>query len=150
MSIIFLDIDGVLNNTNHTLYMSSTVGRSHGLPLDPVSIWTLNEILMLTGSNIVISSSWRIIKSLDSLRVTFRKNGINGNLVGVTPHVAGMQRGQEIEQYVHVHEVKNFVIIDDSSDMEPYMDKLVQTDTRYGLRPLHIEAVTSLLEKEGS
>ena len=32
-----------------------------------------------------------------------------------------------------VLENKRFIIIDDDSDMEPYMDRLVQTDARHGL-----------------
>ena len=49
MKIIFLDIDGVLNQT----------GNAASLPFDPNCVMYLNHVIKETGAHIVISSAWR-------------------------------------------------------------------------------------------
>jgi hypothetical protein len=51
--IIFLDIDGVLNN-------SKWLKENKNNPIDPAAVNRINVIMQKTDAKIVISSSWRI------------------------------------------------------------------------------------------
>jgi hypothetical protein len=69
----------------------------------------------------------------------FEPFGLFGKVIDVTPMLPGdFVRGREIEQWLNgphpkSFDIKSFVIIDDDRDMEPFMDRLVQTDTHKGL-----------------
>lgn len=158
MNIIFLDIDGVLNNYNYAEQkykeMRENAGKE-GLGVinncydyfDPVSVVALNTILQKTDAKIVISSAWRIYNTKDELRDHFKKQGILDRIISMTPIDCGDSRGSEIDEWLQKNGkfVKNFVIIDDRDDMEPHMDKFVQTEFETGLRKEHIEDILRIL-----
>lgn len=56
-------------------------------------------------------------------------------VIGTTPTLDGdWVRGKEIEKWISDNYApKSFVIIDDDTDMEPYMDRLVKTECEFGL-----------------
>ena len=86
---------------------------------------------------IVVSSTWRIGNTLETMREELRSSGIDLNrVIGMTPVFRNLsrERGLEIQKWLDDHpEVSEFVIVDDDSDMLHLMPKLVQTDTRLGL-----------------
>ena len=58
--IIFLDIDGVLNNNTLTgKIFARTHQTVHPIPFDENNLKNLKSIVFQTNSKIVISSSWR-------------------------------------------------------------------------------------------
>ena len=72
MKIIFLDIDGVLNNYN-------TLGE--GANWEPDLVKILNRIIKETKAKIVLSSTWRQIEHYRNII----KNDIKINYIGKTP-----------------------------------------------------------------
>lgn len=147
MKCVFLDIDGVCNNS--TVIM--TAGHSDVVSREMVE--RVNRICESTGAVVVISSSWRLMMPLCDLRKFLRDNGARFNVVGITPHIGTVRtwrndavsyrsarRGDEIQQWLDENEeAESFVILDDDSDMEPFMDRLVKTTFTTGLQDEHVE-----------
>lgn len=133
MKVIFLDIDGVLNNE----------ATKFGRKFDPACVAALNKITDKTGARIVVSSTWRHA-GLTETRATLSENGVTGKVNGLTPdlskrgliHVA-VPRGREIQAWLECHPAVNgFVILDDADDMEHLSGSLIQTVSRVGLTEL--------------
>lgn len=120
MKIIFLDIDGVLNNY-HTL--------SEGLNWEPDLVKILKRIIKETGAKVVLSSTWRKIKSYRDII----QNDMWIKYIGKTP-ILWKKRGIEIQEWLDENPgVERFVILDDDSDMVHLMEHLLQTDGEFGL-----------------
>ena len=121
--IIFLDIDGVLNNR-------TTKNRNvHGCIGINVSLTQIfKRIIKETGAKVVLSSTWRLYKDL----VKDIENNLcpEVEIVGQTPDsresiggiFIGRTRGDEIKAWIDMNgPVSNFAIIDDTSDMGKYL-----------------------------
>lgn len=140
MKIIFLDIDGVLNSSNWALREKES-GRDpqwslfNNFDLDAIAV--LNEVVERTEAKVVISSSWRLFHPLGHIIGLLKKHGFKGEVIDRTPDRTKQpyRRGNEIQDWLDAHpEVQKFVIIDDDSDMEHLMPKLVQTTWQDGLK----------------
>jgi hypothetical protein len=143
-NIIFLDFDGVICNPRACIAMRDTGGVFSYL--DPIACHLVKRLCEDNNAKLVISSSWRILYDRYSLQsilnaacpqlgnhmwrgtewCTPNHNGGDGNYFG---------RGREIQAWIRNHstEFNRFVILDDDSDMEPYMDSLVKSDTYDGI-----------------
>jgi diphthamide synthase subunit DPH2 len=113
---IFLDIDGVLRT--HKSDLEWSLRLSVPIPLsvydrrfDRKIVSYINEVVGYTRAKIVITSTWRVRHSLEELKQIFRDNGITAEIVGKTD--IGLNRGEEIEQYISENEIENYVVIDD-------------------------------------
>lgn len=138
MKIIFLDFDGVLVN-RETLRGGGFPGYGH-----PGCVAALNKILAATKAHIVVSSTWRS-EGLEAVRDHLRRWGVKGQVVDITGQDFAA-RGTEIHNWLEKNpDVKDFVILDDDSDMEPYMDRLVKTDFERGLTAAHAKTAIALL-----
>lgn len=135
MKLIFLDIDGTINN-------SSCWGvRPIENRFAPECIAALNKITEETGADIVVSSTWRSSFEFDKLIDMLKSNNVKGNIIGQTPPTRSSDscRGDEISEWLHSasnklgKRIEHFVILDDNSDMDPIMDHLVQCDSHIGL-----------------
>lgn len=131
----------------------------------------VKEIVDKTDAKIVISSSWRhstLESTLDYIttlgnafvhNVTFL---MPENVVGVTDriyyykcsdkekHEYHVCRGVEIEHYLYEHpEIKNYVILDDDSDMLLSQRKhFVKTDTLRGISKKNVETAIKILNSK--
>lgn len=142
MKILFLDIDGVMNSHQaiHMYYKESNAAK-HGrsMPFCPISCSNLREILeRIPDLKIVVSSTWRLGRTLEQLREDLAPMGIDSSrIIDKTPsNRMTRHRGQEIRSWIEDEApapVERFVIVDDDSDMGALMENLVQTDTRMGL-----------------
>lgn len=152
MKIIFLDIDGVLNSANWMLREQES-GRDPQWSLfnnfDLEAIAVLNEVVEKTQAKVVISSSWRIIHPLEHIVALLKKHDFKGEVIGKTPSRTEIhhKRGNEIQEWLDAHpEAQQFVIIDDDSDMEHLMPKLVQTTWQDGLKAHHTPKILEQLK----
>lgn len=157
--ILFLDVDGVLNNKawfsslkyqSEVIRADEEVYKSH---LDPRACALLNEFVKKTGVKVVMSSVWRLFHTARSLQSMFAEKGLYIDILGKTPNIGGgVDRGRAIERVVIPCRRENpnfrFVILDDGSDMEPYMDKLVKTTFENGLEQWHLEEAEKILEEQ--
>ena len=128
MNLIFLDVDGVLNNHRWDREASSTL-------IDFDKIKLLNQILIRTESHVVLSSAWRYIihrgeANLTGLDWLLRSHGLMAQrLVGYTskdtlcPHWDGHthnywpvrnERGYQIQKWMNANcDVDpNYLVID--------------------------------------
>ncbi len=120
MKVIFLDIDGVLNDENSPS-MSNQLFDPQDIDIKYVK--RLNKIIEKTGAKIVVSSSWRksisygLGLTIDELRETLNNRGLNGEIIDITPHLYGIdnERPEEIEDWLNncEYEIDSFVILDD-------------------------------------
>lgn len=141
MRVLFLDFDGVLNSVGSFIYnnrqnlLGLTTVPTHE-SFCPVASSNLQYVLEeLPDVQVVVSSTWRKHKTINALKKIFDTNRIlSDRMIGITPVDPSRYRGNEIKEYLDGHpEVTSFVILDDDTDMIPYMDNLVKTDSRDGL-----------------
>jgi hypothetical protein len=155
MKIIFLDFDGVLNSEMwykrrfNEMDMESTISKYPFYEFDPLSIEQLNRIVVETSAKVVVSSTWRIGRTVEELQQMLNTVGFVGEVIDTTPHFYAnghdgdskinytIPRGCEIDwwltnhgkfqrinwskekqlEYLEKSLVKNYIIIDDDSDM---------------------------------
>jgi hypothetical protein len=114
MKLLFLDVDGVLNNLE---VLSST--RSSD-PLGEDHLLLLKGLVTLSGCDIVLSSTWRLFpESRAELSAAFMRHGIP-NWIGITPQLDNVPRSAEITDWLR----KNVTVptvavgIDDDEDID--------------------------------
>lgn len=123
--IIFLDIDGVLNN-NEFLLAQSKAGIvlvndefDLGSQIDPTMVARLNSLIEQTGAMVVLSSSWRVMAGLGKTSMILRSKGFKHRFVGETPYMRGSYpRGTEIQAWLTTNRMgaSRFVVLDDDRD----------------------------------
>lgn len=116
MTIIFLDIDGVLrthkSDLEHATILNQEIPiRVYDRKFDPKAVNNINYISHYTNAKIVISSTWRNNFTIQELKEIFRDNGIRTEVIDKTE--IGLTRGEEIREWLDRNEVTNYVVIDD-------------------------------------
>lgn len=136
MKILFLDIDGVLNNI---------ASLAEGVHLIPEKCVMLRECLKDLDVKIVISSSWRILYDLKMLREILRRSGLNICVYDVTPKLNGC-RGLEIYTWLNNNQnISQYCIIDDDADMlDEQLDFFVKCDVKVGLTSREIRIIKDI------
>lgn len=161
--IIFLDVDGVLNNEE---FFKKRLERKHTDSwseryLCPILVEKLNKITDLTNARIVFSSSHR--RNWDTeeeMAENLKNGGIKADIIGRTPKLFfengthSVPRGCEIKAWIErnigdkVSEFK-YVILDDDSDMLYWQRKnFVQTDGQLGLTDEGVHKAIKILNGE--
>lgn len=150
--VIFLDIDGVLNSTKscefyHKKYGGNGYGGFFNEDEEPTLenvLWDgecvgwFDKIVKETGASVVISSTWRKYYDLFAFHSMFKLyNVFDLDIVGKTKQklfVGKNGRGKEIQDFIDENGVKNYVILDDDSNMlESQMSNFVNVDCDLGL-----------------
>lgn len=134
--IIFLDFDGVITHPKSKWQ------------IDPNKLDLIVKIIQATSATIVVSSSWKRCKDLESFKYIYLK-GLNPlfvkSVIDLTPNISSC-RGEEIQEYLNLHEVDSYVILDDDSDMlESQLLNFVQTDTYFGISEREVDICIDLL-----
>jgi len=127
--IIFFDFDGVLNS------IASMIGLgAPNIHFDPVAVGLVHKLAAATNAKIVISSSWRIGRTVDELKMILNKTSHWRHdwsiVIDKTPAYGygdvsfdfdfdmRLTRGSEIAQWrKNRKHTGRYVIIDDDSDM---------------------------------
>lgn len=140
MKVLFLDIDGVVNN------MKTDMSDSWGI--DPYMAFLVGKIQLDTGCEIVLSSSWRF-----SPEGVQKVNDRVVKLLDTTPtDTKGLKtRGDEIKywlEYDHAPHVSKYAIVDDENDFLPeQLTHLFKTNFRDGLTKEIADEITNYLNK---
>jgi hypothetical protein len=76
--------------------------------------------------------------------------GVTGRILGVTPKLVGASRGDEIQAWIQLnkgtkYQAKQFVILDDDTDMGKLKSNLVQTQGHVGLTMADAEKAIAML-----
>jgi hypothetical protein len=151
MKVLFLDMDGVLNNQQAFL-RDRPKGLRYWAP-ENVAVFK-NMMKRLPDVKIVISSAWRINVSVPQFNQMLKAIGVKNKVIGITPAglpnqdvddgiiIAHARRGHEIAAWLKENpQVKKFVILDDSDDMAHLIDRLVHTRWASGLLQEHADEI---------
>ena len=149
--IIFLDIDGVLNNIINYQWQTETQ------PLILTKLMhLLNNLVSRTHAKLVISSSWRyqIISGATTIRgfeYLLKSHGFIGSVIDYTcSDEERTTRGQQIKKWLDDNNYfGRYVILDDhDDDLELYHpDNTIITDGSVGLTEADVEAAINILWK---
>lgn len=146
VATLFLDIDGVLVNRN-------SLRKASGLKAtaDPACVAELNRITDATGAKIVVSSTWRR-GGRKFVMEKLRLWGVSGRIIGCTPILNAVDRGDEIQAYIDAstRPIGSFVILDDDSDAFHLSGRLVQTAFESGLTLADADRAIALLQETQS
>lgn len=139
--ILFLDIDGVLNN-----YHMRNFGEIFSKPCCEA----LNTLLKRRPDlKVVISSAWRTWGTA-YMQDILLKNGVDASkdrVIDCTGKEQG-ERGYQIQCWLDRNPgVTNMVIIDDESDMGPLLTHLVKTNRYVGLTSADADKAIEVLSK---
>lgn len=141
MKVIFLDIDGVLNNYNSLSFCRG---------IDVKNMAVLKKILKESEAKIVISSYWRL-SGLDFVIEALKEYGIDeADIIDMTPIIRYVARGYEIQAWLDEkgQDVSSFVILDDIDNMVHLTKYLVHTDEKVGLVYADYEKAMNILKQQ--
>lgn len=149
VKIVFLDLDGVVNNK--TTMDRVTIDPSRPCDIvDPVNAKALNRITDTTGAWIVVTSTWRFrYPARSMMQIALLSLGITGMVEGTTPRLDGEKiRGLEIQAWFDGHpdwKDAEFVVIDDDSDITPFESRFVHTNHEFGLTEADADRAIAML-----
>lgn len=153
MSLLFLDIDGVLNGHDWSDQAKSCLLRKD-------CIKNLNKILENCEPAIVLSSAWRYMiaggaLTLQGFEYLLRTHGVSEkiNIVDITPSDENIpDRGEQITKWLEENSSfgkakKHYVVVDDldlgiSAEGHPF----IQTDGEVGLTETDADRIIELLK----
>jgi hypothetical protein len=148
--IVFLDIDGVLNNHSRQMNLYC------GIHKDKIDL--LNQVILRTNCDIVISSAWRYMviggeMTVKGFEYMLLSHGLRcyDRVIDVTPSDEAIQsRGKQISGWLSKNKekfnVQEYVVVDDLSlDIESCGHPFVQTDGTVGLEQMHVEEMITIL-----
>lgn len=158
MKLLFLDVDGVLND--HVRHENG----NHVIERDRVE--HLNRVTRATGAWLVISSAWRYMMydgpehpagmTLDGFRYMMQSHGVVGHVHGITRrdtrddngNLLENERGRQIADYLAEHgPVQSYAVVDDLDlGIREAGHPFVQTDGDKGLTEADAERLILLLQ----
>lgn len=149
MRLLFLDIDGVLNNQKFWKTQKYKTFRD----FDYENVRNLNTIIRKADPKIVLSSSWRLsigfeFPELSDFEEFLRGQGCccNGHFIGVTRinEPWGDPRSAHIQDWLTEHKFEGlYCALDDDQDVEPHPSVIV--DSQVGLTKQDAERVIKIL-----
>jgi hypothetical protein len=178
MKIIFLDFDGVINSekwmvSRRDKYTMDDIHNQYPFyEIDPEAVSRLNKIIEATGAKVVVSSTWRLGRTVEQLTEILKFQGFEGEIIGMTDHFGGagksgytIPRGCEIEHWldqkgfkriswsidrlrkkIEKSEVKNYIILDDDTDMLlSQKEHFVNTSWQSGITDEDVEKSVKIL-----
>lgn len=155
MTVIFLDIDGVLC-TPLSVRLNWLFRRPMERPFfDPIALGLLRRLVRRTGARVVLSSSWRYSFEDDDTFMQairdhfYRTLEANGTPVWDLAPILGRSKGEEIAAWLEQHPGAGFVILDDRPDeftgTPALKARLVEVDSMRGLRRRDFRQALDLL-----
>ena len=152
MRLIFLDVDGVLNN-EHT----RTTTHDGWCFVDDYLVERLGRLVRESGAKIVLSSTWRDGWNredetlnepfFNDLRDKLKEYKIE--IWDALPLPMCPRRSQAIQAWFDGHrylDVESYVILDDWNDMDQFTSHFVWTNPHYGLRDEDIDEALKILK----
>jgi hypothetical protein len=113
--ILFLDIDGVLVNRGVVTQRDTFY---------PPAVTALNQFCAIPDCRIVITSAWRVGRSVENLAELFKSNDVGLEVVGKTASAKyGSKRGEEILDWIEENNYTGpYIVIDDETfDIDPFI-----------------------------
>lgn len=142
---VFLDIDGVLNDYNTTVYNNrNDILGKYNISLEKLELLKLllNEI----NGNVVFISALRYDEDFLELAYTLAEMSIQ--IDGRTPAING-NKSLEILSYLAEHNISNYLILEDEEllDIPEIQEHLIETPTDDGLQDYLVEEAIILVRQ---
>lgn len=139
--ILFLDFDGVMVTDRYQLQLMSSdspLRDGHGAKFDPICVENLRQIIDATDAEIVVTSTWKTNLGLDGMQHMWKARNLPGKVIGVTPDIDPIHRGNEIESWLDTETgTVRYTIIDDCPILDFYNEEQLpfffKVDERTGL-----------------
>lgn len=152
MNIIFLDVDGVLNSEAKLIRIyneTHDMSLFNPIPFDEICLENLNTLVRETNSKLVVTSDWRKDPiSTERLIKALKEFNLDKEIIGYTPVIQDVPRGTEINKFLlNLNYKPDFIILDDSKDMEDLLPYLIKTNARVGLTAQNVEEGIMKLNK---
>lgn len=133
MKVIFLDVDGVLNSEEYVKKAIESGINGIESEIDIETVKLLKYIIIETGANIVLTSSWRYTKNGGDLVKLLNKYEIYPDLAPFINNV----RGLEIKKWLqNSGNIEDYVIVDDEvfeSFDDILLEKLIKISNGNGI-----------------
>ena len=159
MKLIFLDIDGVLNNTKDVKKYRIFLKGKRKVLIDIQPFFYFKKLLKEIEEEkldirVVISSSWRLGTTASDWKKLFQHYFGNSNIIiGRTLHLE-CDRGLEILNFLQMIEgkenIKDYIVVDDDiEDIIDYVGKrrIVKTSVKRGLTNSDVRKIVRKLKK---
>lgn len=142
--VIFLDVDGVLNSQRSLMANGRwpNVGNKRSWHhMDHLAVSLVRGLSEAAKAPIVMSSAWRVGDNWEKFAEVFKLN-----IIDKTGSESGI-RGNQIKAWLDAHpQVKNYIILDDSSDMlSEQIGHFVMVDPEDGLRVKDMDIACKIL-----
>lgn len=139
--VIFLDFDGVMVTDRYLEELEATnrtLQDNYGAKFNPICIENLRRIIDITDADIVVISTWKMTMGLDGMRKMWDDRNLPGNVIGVTPDINPIHRGDQIDAWLDANPCAvRYAIIDDCPLLDFFKEEqlpfLFKVDERTGL-----------------
>lgn len=140
--LLFLNYDGVVNIPMWNYdYKTGKFVCKYNYPSDNSvnhfqAVQWVSEFCLKHNYDIVVTSTWRKERNYKECLINGGlRNGVN--IIGKTPSIKGLQRGDEISEYLKRYKTEHiepfcYIIIDDNTDMTIHLDNLIKCDCNIG------------------
>jgi hypothetical protein len=156
LKIIFLDFDGVLNDDPklNALKHEQEFKLEHlskHIHEDKISL--VNKITEETGAKVIVSSSWRLLADLKTLKSLLKDKGLEAEVIDTTAK-GGKEhddRWKHIEQKIKEYNPTSYVILDDdhiSTDKDFKNPNFVKTKDKLGITENNVDRAIKILNKD--
>lgn len=153
-SLVFLDIDGVLNSAR--FLADNTAGEGVIIVdgefdatahIDPSCVARLNTLIEATSVRVILSSSWRRSFGLKKTQRSLQTKGFTHDLADCTARFVEQERHVEIRHYLSMFaEPPSFVILDDALEAGVgFGENFVHVPD--GLEDHHVELSIAILSR---
>lgn len=147
--LLLLDIDGVMLPAKS--WSPPPVLEDGFSMFNPKSVLALNEIILRSKADILLTTSHKGRFSIDEWFMIFEKRNVSvNNISRLTENISNLNRQQEISNWFSTSSnVQEFVILDDDNSLNGLSDhlksRLVLTKSLIGLTSSHIAEALKIL-----
>ena len=168
MKVLFLDIDGVLNNgptfdrmqanfdaASSAPYFNSNPSSLRWQLFDPKCVKQINRVCQEPGAKVMMSSSWAVSSDYtwEELLIWLKQQGLEVDIIDRTPRKLESLRINEIHWSLEEYpEITSFAVVDDNclngfgnGDLAPFM---VQTKFDLGCTKKDADKLIEILNRE--
>ncbi len=142
---IFLDIDGVLNDYNTTVYNNrNDILGKYNISLEKLNL--LKQLIKEINGKVVFISALRYDE--DFLELAYTLTEMDIQIDGRTPRING-NKSLEILSYLTEHNISNYLILEDDEllNIPEIQEHLIETPTDDGLQNYLVEEAITLVKK---
>lgn len=146
MKVIFLDVDGVLNN-----WATKELTPDKYIGIDDQLVEMLSKIVKLTDAKLVLTSDWKDdwnLQKPDGIYLDNKLEKYGLKIIARTFESYGSRRGEGIRTYLKENKVDKYVIIDDTDFMDftnELEERFVNTDPALGLTIEDVQKAIKIL-----